>query len=80
MYGCMKDRGENEDKELYEEQGRKGSEGRQSFHFPGRRCRRHTAIRLGKLSLEKDLTAELWATEGILCHSAMRETEECEYR
>lgn len=49
--GCMED--QEEEEEANEEHGSEEVVGIGSFHFSGRRRRRHTAVRLGKLSLGK---------------------------
>lgn len=51
--GCMEDQEEDEEDEADEEQESEEFVGIGSFHFSGRRRRRHTAVKLGKLSLGK---------------------------
>lgn len=50
---CMEDQEEDEEEEANEEQGSEEFVCTGSFHFSWRRRRRHTAVRLGKLSLGK---------------------------
>lgn len=51
--GCMEDQEKDDEEWTDEEQESEASDGIGSFNFSGRRRRRHTAVRLGKLSLGK---------------------------